>query len=187
MFGARSNTGLEGLFNSTFYPTQYPRAYSGAMQKSVGIAPYNESSSPATSYASSAVKSNSQSSATSVPTAGSQPYVRPSQPGGVVGFPPYLDNDKALKRSLSYSSTASNDPMNVLAKSPEIVKFLEENYERADESCSIPRCDLYNHYQQYCGETGQMITCQVGTAVSVLSLRMNAFFSLCLKTPMTGD
>lgn len=57
-------------------------------------------------------------------------------------------------------SSNPNDPQNVLAKSPEIVKFLEENYERADESCSIPRCDLYTHYQQHCQETGQIITCQ---------------------------
>ena len=113
------------------------------------------------------------------------PTVTGSGSSGTHHPQPYPTAKPRLNRSTSTSSSASqprpvkkeagvasassapgvapggpNDPQNVVAKSPEIVKFLEENYERADESSSIPRCDLYTHYQQHCRETGQMVTCQ---------------------------
>lgn len=166
MFGARANnTGLDGLFGPAFYNPHYGGtrggpAYGGMYKTS---APSCLSDSGSQDSLLSDLKSKL--------TTGGHPY--PMIRGGaahhqLMQSESYYDPLPKPRPECYYDPLPKqprrnppvNDPLNVLGKSPEIVKFLEENYERADDLCSIPRCDVYQHYEEMCHETGQIVTCQ---------------------------
>lgn len=151
MFGARSNnTGLEGLFGPAFSYSPHYGGTRGAPAPGAYGGMYKTSASSCLSDTGS--QDSLLSDLKSKLTTGGNPYpLIKSQPRSE----PYYDAHRP-----SLCLPPPNDPLNVLAKSPDIVKFLEENYERADDACSIPRCDVYHHYEEMCLATGHRVTCQ---------------------------